>query len=282
MSDLQRFGGMRAPTSDFGAVLTDLQTLPFYYDVDLSIARSLAAGTQLVLPLTGNVLYVDQKPNSGICSLHFQDDARSGNTPFTIFPGFVARIPFTQLLIENAAQPGQIMRLIYGVDIDFVPAVSPGNGVIQVVDGGRARTAAGIAFLGGQGSAAGAGLYPHVEIWNPAASGKNCVIEQIMFTAVTTGGVVQFRESASALAVFMNTFSSKLSSGANSTMELYVESNAAPLGNPWSYMYVPADTVITVTFREPMVVEPGAGLIVGRSLVNSTIYANFEFYEETR
>lgn len=105
-----------------------------YRDVDLSVARSLAAGTAETLPIVGNMLYVDQKANSGYAVLHVQDDSYVGNTPITAFSGFLVRVPFTQVLFENVAQPGKVMRLIYGTDIDFVPTVGAGVSILNAVN----------------------------------------------------------------------------------------------------------------------------------------------------
>lgn len=98
-----------------------------YRDISLAAARSLTNGTAEVLTLVGNVIYIDQKANSGYATIHVQDDASVGNTPITVFPGFLARLPFTQIILENDAQPGQVLRVIYGTDMDFIPV--PGGGV---------------------------------------------------------------------------------------------------------------------------------------------------------
>jgi hypothetical protein len=119
-----RFPGVLRSHTDFGDVRTKLRTLPFYVDVDLTTARTLNSSTNppLVLPINANVLYVDQKSSSGVATVHFQDDANAGVTPITVQPGFIAKIGYTRLIVENTAQPGLTMRFIYGVDLDFLPA----------------------------------------------------------------------------------------------------------------------------------------------------------------
>jgi len=128
------FPGVSRPSSDFPSVRSELRAPPMYRDVDLSVARSLLNGTASRLSLVGNVIYVDQKANSGYASLHVQDDASIGNTPITAFSGFILRAPFTEIIFENVAQPGQVMRLIYGTDLDFVPAIGAGVNVISPVN----------------------------------------------------------------------------------------------------------------------------------------------------
>lgn len=130
----QQFKGFRRPADNFQAVRDEFQTTPLYYDIDLSVARSLSAGTHLVLPFAANAFYIDQKANSGFATFYFQDDGRAGNTPVTVFAGFIARVPVTQLIVENAAQAGAVMRVIYGVDIDFVPGVGAGVSVLNAIN----------------------------------------------------------------------------------------------------------------------------------------------------
>lgn len=127
-----RFPGVLQPSSDFGAVRDRRSTGPLYIDVDLSVARSAAAGTQLELNIAGNLIYFDQRPASGFATLYLDEDER-GSTPLTVFAGWKARIPFTRVMIENLAQPGLTLRLVYGTDIDLDPGVGAGVSVLNPV-----------------------------------------------------------------------------------------------------------------------------------------------------
>ena len=125
------FPGYRRPALDFLSVRDQLRAQPFSRELDLSAARSIAAGTQEVVELAGNSFYVDPiidaAGNSigGVAVARFEDTRLSApSTPFTIRDNFNARIPFTRILIENPAQPGKRLRIIYGVDVDFVPGFS--------------------------------------------------------------------------------------------------------------------------------------------------------------
>lgn len=132
------FPGISKPTSDFEAVRDMRRTQLFYYDVDLTNARSIGAGTMLILNLAGNSFYIDQDTNAvGYATVHFQD-TNLGISPAPIYvgPGFIANIPFTQLLIENIAQAGKRLRIFYGVDVDFQAGVNAQvsiNGTLNAV-----------------------------------------------------------------------------------------------------------------------------------------------------
>ena len=107
---------------NFQRVRDGRNALPFYFDLNLSTARSVAAGTHFIANVAGDSFYADANPVDGNCVVHFQDtNLDRAAVPFYVSPGFIANVPFTQLLIENAAQPGKKIRIAYGVDIDFQP-----------------------------------------------------------------------------------------------------------------------------------------------------------------
>jgi len=140
------FPGFSPPRDDVQAVRDDRRSKPLYYTVDLSTARSFAAGTALLLPIQGNVFYSDPlfdlSGNSlaGIARVHFQDQNISPvGTYLTILPQFIGHLPFTQLAIENQAQAGKFLQIIYGWDLDLQPGTSNNvqiTGIPTVVDVG--------------------------------------------------------------------------------------------------------------------------------------------------
>ena len=111
------FPGFETPSIDFNPVRDERRAKLFFVDVDLTTARNLAATTAEILNIAGNSFYVDQDPtNTGAAIVHFQDVTLSrASAPVYTGPGFIARVPFTQLLIENIAQPGKRLRIFYGI-----------------------------------------------------------------------------------------------------------------------------------------------------------------------
>ena len=111
-----------APSTNFAAVRDGRNSQVFYVDIALDTARSAAAGTGLVLPISGNAFYCDANPSDGNAYVHFQDtNFDRGPVPLYVSPGVIFNIPFTQVLIENTAQPGKKIRIAYGIDVDFQP-----------------------------------------------------------------------------------------------------------------------------------------------------------------
>jgi hypothetical protein len=168
------FPGILTPSDDFQAVGNDLRTLPFYIDVDLSTARQLSAGTALRLPIAGNSLFIDQKKNSGYGTIYFQDDGIAGNTPITVFAGAGFRVPFRQVMFENVAQPGLTLRLVYGVDIEFVPSSAAGIALLSPVDVNDTIDSS-TQFLNYSASVATAGFHTGV-ILAPASNPNGAII----------------------------------------------------------------------------------------------------------
>ena len=125
---LPQFPGVTEPTTDFEAVRAGLIARPRYKDIDLSIARSITGtgvNAAFLVQLPGNSFFVDQFLSAGFATVYFQDTNLSASgAPIYVGPGFIGRVPFTQLLFENVAQPGKILRFIFGTDIDFVPGFS--------------------------------------------------------------------------------------------------------------------------------------------------------------
>lgn len=111
---------LQQTTDDFSAVRDGRRSMPFYYDVDLSVARS--GVTSLILPIAGNSFYIDANPNDGNAFVEFQDTANdTAPAPLYVSPGSIFNVPFTQIRLQNPAQPAKRLRIAYGVDIDFQP-----------------------------------------------------------------------------------------------------------------------------------------------------------------
>lgn len=173
------------PTTDFAAVRDGRRSMPLWLDVDLSTARSISAGNAQVINIAGNSFYVDADTiNVGIATLHFQDtNLGNSSAPMTAAPGFVANVPFTQILVENTAQAGKRLRIFYGVDIDFRAGVNASviSGVVQVsglipaapVSFAKSNTAL-VAVTPEQVFAAGANVNGAI-IWDAAFTSANAV-----------------------------------------------------------------------------------------------------------
>jgi hypothetical protein len=173
---------MRKPSTDYNALSHGLRGLPLFREVDLSTARSIAAGTAMEIIAAGNTFYADPLvdaaglPIGGVATVHFQDlTLGPGNTPFTIYPQAIMNIPFTRLLIENPAQAGKKMRFIFGVDLAFSPGINANVSIVGSVATTTTDTpsaAPGASFIANAGLASNA---PEVVIL-PAANLNGLIV----------------------------------------------------------------------------------------------------------
>lgn len=277
------------PTTPFDAVRDGRRSPIFYFDVDLTNARSKAANTHLLVNVAGDSFLSDKNPYlCGDATVYFQDTALTGLAPAPVYvePGFIARVPFTQLLIENEAQPGKILRVHYGVNIDFTPGASSSvnvNGSVEVIDGELARTLAGMAFSHYCiVPAGGAGNYGYLELWNPPANTKNVILSDALWACPVVSAYIMKRSAAKfsgAAAAYMQ---NKLQGGSVSSCEVY--QGVAPAvgdGTVLDAAYLAAGTPLVRTFKQPFIIRPGSGMLIYSNIANHDVYACVQTTEES-
>jgi hypothetical protein len=180
---------------DFNQVRDGRRSPLFYADIDLSTARSIAAGTNEIITVAGDSFYSDLDPvNQGDAVVTFEDtNLTAHGAPVYVARGQIVSVPFTRLLIENAAQPGKRMRFFYGVGLDFRPGASSSvnvSGTVEVIDTIAASARAGLAYsTQAQCIAGGAGFFSNVALYNDMP-GKILRIDRLMLSAVAAGSIV--------------------------------------------------------------------------------------------
>lgn len=128
------FAGFQKPSTDMEAVRDGRRAPLLYLDIPLDTVQTIANGNPIVLPISGNSFYIDQDTSVvGNATVHFQDtNLQSSSAPIYVGAGFIAHVPFTQILVEvKTAQAGKILRIVYGTDVDFVAGL---NATIAISD----------------------------------------------------------------------------------------------------------------------------------------------------
>lgn len=297
------FGGVTPPSSDFQATRDGRRGVPLRLDVDLSVARSIAGGNALVIGIAGNSFYSDPiidlttgLPIGGNVVAQFEDVTLTGSSVgrFTVAPQFIARIPFTRILIEHPAQPGKFARLIYGTDIDFTPGINAQVSITGTVSVAQARNwdfaavDAGASFTGCALVAGNAANPSVAQIKNPGASTKTVYVVGVHFKVYSgTIADVFVRGWDADLGTDVGAVISKLNPFASTAGQSHVRSQnnaATPAG-------VNVDTLIPITmgavythhhkkFDRPYRLDPGRGLIVDpNGLVNSAVFVAWDVVE---
>lgn len=155
------------------------------------------------------------------------------------------------------------------------------SGDVSVIDGGKSRTLAEIAFAGYGYVGAVAANLGNVQLWNPLDSGKNIVVETVrVFSATATLLYVGFNDAQ--LLTFDKKAKSKKTGGPESVADIRYEASAASIvGSGILYADMgPINQTRIITPEEPMIILPGYGLNVRTTAVNQDLAVNFEFYED--
>lgn len=190
---------------------------------------------------------------------------------------FVRDVEFDAVEVEvgSNAQTVKVQIAGGGVGSDRV------LGEVSVIDGGKSRTAAGIAFSGLANQVGVAGNFAQVQLWNPAGSGKRIFIEQ-MLIGVTAADGASIYPALGMLTTDLGAASSKKIGGAPASARLKKSSvtvypySAQPLAG----VNLQASGNATYKLTEPLCIEEGSGISVIASTTGNSVQATFEFFEE--
>ena len=173
----------------------------------------------------------------------------------------------------------------------IVGTVIVGNGEIQdnriqgdvsIIDGGKSRSLASSAFMGATAAGAVAAQFAGIQLWNPAATGKNIVLEKF---SVSSGTAMIFNmgQNAAAMASLITNSGPKLLGSAVANIGVIRNGNnvASVITKILAANYVAANASMDYNLREPVVIPPGFGFVVEGSVVNTGITATFEWFEES-
>lgn len=177
-----------------------------------------------------------------------------------------------------------------GVPLKGLLLIGSGNffdqriaGTVDVIDGGKARTLAGIAFTAYGYSLAQAAVYSALQLWNPVGSGKNAVVEQILIYGSNAAPIYAVVKSGQT--VYGNLKSAgqpKKLGSVPSVVEVRGDYTATPPGLPGMVtLSAPSPSGMSI-YRpnEPIVVPPGWGLNMISTSPNVDTSGSFEWYED--
>lgn len=201
----------------------------------------------------------------------------NGGGYIDLMPGQgVNGVNFTSIDVQDktgAVNVGTILAGIYDFRDDRI------TGTVDVVDGGKARTMANMAFVAGVGQAATAAVFSTAQLWNPVGSGKNIVVEVFEMTS-PEGGYIAWEFTNTALATFVDNGRSKKPAGAPSVSQTRKELKGAAVNGSIGVYITAGNTLVPKRYIEPIVLPPGYGLNVGHTVANSGLTVYFEYFEE--
>lgn len=153
-------------------------------------------------------------------------------------------------------------------------------GEVSVIDGGKARTLAGMAFSGVAFCNAVSAQHAQAQLWNPAGSGRRANISQIV-VQTTSAWFAGISIGAAAFTNLSGNAASKRSGGAASNTQLRTQNSPTLPGGNIFILSESSNGTAYYKLTEPIVILPGFGLnITVTNALNTDLGASFEFVEE--
>jgi hypothetical protein len=155
------------------------------------------------------------------------------------------------------------------------------TGSVEIVDGGKNRSASGGAFMANIYAGTLAGNYSVAQLWNPAASTKNVFVNAFGICSATTGAMIMKSYNTAAATLQATGYSKDLKNAQTSVIETRVTNLPTGVGSNLASFQNTANQPILVTLQEPIMLRPGSGLIVQAGQFATDITFNAEYFEET-
>ncbi|WP_137860557.1 hypothetical protein [Variovorax sp. 3P27G3] len=155
------------------------------------------------------------------------------------------------------------------------------SSTVQVIDGERARTNAGVMFAGTATPNPVAGQRARAQLWNPIGTAKRLIVSRIVLSA----GSVQTLNVTSSMAAEANDVTAslaanKLLGGPAPAAQLRHGNNAVGVATSMFGVTLAAGGVFDWKPAGVIVVPPGTGLLIGANDLNSSMSVNYEWFEE--
>lgn len=155
-------------------------------------------------------------------------------------------------------------------------------GSVSVIDTNQDATIAGRTFLGTYGYTAPAGQLPHIQLKNPAGSGKIMVVSSMSFSSNISAGLGVGFYATNLISPNAVPLSKKASGGVASVGEIRIQNAAAGL-IPAAAVFLSANLsaggYLEKVFPKPIVLNPGDGVCAYLSTAAAALSLNFESEE---
>jgi hypothetical protein len=241
---------------------------------------NLTATGSIVIETAGKFLYYESGVGgSADTSIKVvMPGAKGGELILQIGQGFKIPESYERLIVSNNLGQGTITGQLVIADGEFFDHRVIGT--VSVVDGGYNRTKLNQAFMLGVAVPAVAAQVSECQLWNPPASTKNLIVKKVVMS-VTASSQINMGGNAVTLPIFGGAPGTKnISSGTASQGTGRINNAAANsvLVN-MGVINLPANTVYLHEFDEPVLIPPGAGLVIATNVFNLYLLCSFEFFE---
>lgn len=214
----------------------------------------------------------------------------SGGEAVYLQPGQAYKMPaamrgkVVSWIIRNLKGEGTINGVILMGEGEFQD--NRVSGSVEVIDGGRNTTMAGRAFMLAGGVLGGANQCGAWGLWNPANSGKQLVISAYAASSAVAGAVsvrntvVQLAQDNGARGAQKKIGGAAIPGVARYMQESMVNGVRRAGEEDYDYSFIQPNSTLLRTFKEPIIVMPGAGLHMLFQTTASILNGTFEWVEE--
>lgn len=198
----------------------------------------------------------------------------------------LGNLPYDEMFITSAAQPGKVLNLWYGYGAEFISPTSaiatigsilnPVTVTVPALDGQNHKYSPGFTF--GQLVAAVAAQSGFLKLLNPVASGIRVFIDKMHFGPAATGGF-DIRSGVAGGALVGGGIKKDSTTPVASLAQIYFGNSAAVGGVVWDHYLTLASTDKEKKFDEPVILQPGESLTMADLTVNDACRLGFEWRE---
>ncbi|AXS79858.1 hypothetical protein [Dechloromonas sp. HYN0024] len=156
-------------------------------------------------------------------------------------------------------------------------------GTVSIINGELVRVKSNACFIGAASNAGAAGNYSMTQLWNPAGSGKNLILNKVSLYTVTAAptGVGLARHNAALATLQGNGTTKFIGAGTASVGELRNTNAAAIIGTTIGAFSISlANESKDFPFSEPVAIQPGNGIIMWSASLNNNLQTTFQWNEE--
>ncbi len=156
------------------------------------------------------------------------------------------------------------------------------TGEVSTIDGGKARSIAGNAFVFNVGPNNAAGFAAAGLLWNPAGSGRRLVVKTSRMSSTQAQFIGMARKLATVGTIKPAGIAAKMTGAASVAVAYEVTNTATAVDSGYFHSAnVGANGSDSVVFQEPVIVQPGEGVMwLGNVTTAGAMQASAEYFEE--
>ncbi|KQQ97419.1 hypothetical protein [Massilia sp. Leaf139] len=247
---------------------------------------TLAPGAVRIINVQADYIYY-RAGSAGGADSAIEFSPRSGGESVFLYPGQSYRIPSQQRALgsEWAMKNRKGEATIVGYVLMGEGAFQDNriSGAVEVIDGGKAKTLANMAFIASGSPTSDGTTAPALYMRNPAGSGKNIIVKTLSVSVGTAQAYgMCIADGVSGTDNSVAGIISKSQDGVFAA-KVYVHTTGAQVGSIYqSYVTAALSSgqIDKTVFQEPIVVKPGRQIKVFGTTAGTSLFATMECVEE--